>query len=128
MSCWGSNPGQLAIPILYPLTAIDGISDASEVQVGDRDHCVLTTGGDLKCWGANFSGKLGIVDANNVAVSTVSTPTKVPTSGHVTSFALGTSKHTCFIDNAKVYCMGSNASKQLGRDGTDSPVPVEVVW
>jgi alpha-tubulin suppressor-like RCC1 family protein len=88
----------------------------------------LDGAGALYCWGANTEGQLGITKTDGTINPAVTTPALVPNASHVTSFALGTAKHSCFIDSGKVYCMGANASGELGRAGDSSPIPVEVVW
>lgn len=109
-------------------TLVIGLSNAAAIQVGTRNHCALNNSGELYCWGANTAGQLGITKTDGTINPAVSAPTLVPNATHVTAFALGSATHSCFVDSGKVYCMGANASGELGHSGDASPTPVEVVW
>lgn len=58
VSCWGSNDsGQLGnggtTPSLVPVAATGLSSGVASVSAGTEATCAVTTGGAVKCWGAN---------------------------------------------------------------------------
>jgi alpha-tubulin suppressor-like RCC1 family protein len=127
--CWGDNSsGQLGDGDpwfrLTP-TAVPGLASGTlAISAGEFHSCALTTGGTVKCWGANNSGRLG--DG-----TTVMRPTPVDViglAGSIARISAGAS-HSCAVSVAgAVSCWGSNASGQLGNGGfvdqlTPAPVP-----
>ncbi|HEX7311876.1 MAG TPA: PASTA domain-containing protein [Gaiellaceae bacterium] len=128
VKCWGANDsGQLGDGTLNTRltpTDVSGLAGGVAAIAAGADHsCALTTGGAVKCWGANASGQLG--DGTQEARST-----PVDVSGlaaGVTAIAAG-GAHTCALTNTgAVKCWGANDSGQLG-DGTRDihPTPVGV--
>ena len=146
MFCWGANDrGQLgaATPGLEaqrtPL-AVDSDLRFTQLALGARHTCALTTAGVAYCWGNNSTGQLG--DRTTISRAT---PTAVATSLRFTQIATGSGfaggtdvtlpssvpgevAHTCALTSAGTpYCWGWNGAGQLG-DGTTitrlSPVPV----
>ena len=129
VACWGANHfGQLgdgsfttrnsATMINFP----QGVS-ISSISSGYSHTCAVSTLGDLFCWGANHHGQLGIND-----VSTSSNPSLIErhSLGNVLSVSAGFT-HTCaVIDTGEVYCWGSNSHGQLGRNTSQSEVPVSL--
>lgn len=120
VACWGGNAWhQLGdgtttdspVPIhVYGLT-----SPAKSVAVGTGHSCVVTTGGEVACWGNNAEGELG--DG-----TTTDRPAPVVVAGltGVSSVAAGTA-HTCVMTSAAaIKCWGSNEYGQVG-DGSRQP-------
>ena len=98
-------------------------SGVATIVTGASHSCALTTGGGVKCWGANANGQLG----DNTTAQRL-TPVDVSglTSG-VKAIAAG-DNHTCALTNAGgVKCWGLNSTGQLG-DGTTTQrnAPVDV--
>ena len=136
--CWGVNSvGQLGLgdseyrgddagETGRALLPIDLGTDASPTKVvaGGNHACVLLEGGDVKCWGLNSSGQLGLEDGDSRgdhpdemgdALPVVNLGTDVT----VTDISAG-ERHTCaLLDTGDVKCWGNSLSGQLGLGTTD---------
>lgn len=63
VDCWGWSEWW-ETPLFTPEyedtpTSIPGISEATQLAVGDESACVILTGGKVECWGGNGYGQLG---------------------------------------------------------------------
>ena len=118
VKCWGYNgEGELGNnSIAQSLTPVDPVglsSGVTAISASKFHSCAVTTGGTLKCWGANTSGSLG--DGTQVEKHA---PNNVfgLTSGMATS-TIG-SNHTCALTSTGAgRCFGGNSLGVLG-DGT----------
>ncbi len=129
IKCWGSNAesqlGSTTPAASQPVPVeADSISDAVAVSAGDTHTCAVLASGEVKCWGANGSGRLGdgTLDERHAATGYVAELT------NIAQVSAGTA-HACAVHaKGKVLCWGSNATGQLG-DGTveERSVPVEAV-
>lgn len=128
MNCWGANDaGQLGdsttddhqTPVRVVAVGGSGnLSTVTAVVAGSRHSCALLSGGQVACWGANFSGQLGVgtTDAHTtpVLVRDISGRGDL---NDVRSLHVG-ADHTCaLLTSGQVVCWGANGSGQLG-DGT----------
>ena len=96
-------------------TAADVVPEpkqALEVSAQRRHTCVLTTNGEVECWGLNAFGRLGDGTLVNRGA-----PSKVvfPDGVRITELSRGLSAHTCGVDqDGAVWCWGLNTHGQLG--------------
>lgn len=145
VKCWGSNnSGQLGngttTSSSTPVDVTGLTSGVASVSAGWGQTCAVTTGGGVKCWGANSFGQLGngIVGPETCgSVECSRTPLDVfgLTSG-VSAVDVGLF-HTCAITTAGgAKCWGQNDYGNLGTGGTApgycglsycSRTPVDVV-
>ncbi|MBI2121661.1 MAG: DUF2341 domain-containing protein [Candidatus Sungbacteria bacterium] len=122
VKCWGQNDwGQLgygsSASYDYKSTpvAVSGINNAMAVSAGWKHTCALLSGGNVKCWGYNLYGQLGI--GTDGYGTSKSSPVLVSGINDAIAIAAGW-KHTCtLLSNGSVKCWGENSHGQLG-DGT----------
>eukprot|EP00798_Chlamydomonas_sp_ICE-L_P028118 gene28118-31232_t len=144
VKCWGDFPGfQEYYPGTLPYTldyvALGTARTATSIDTGDGQACAILENGDLKCWGYNSQGQLGLNDRNwrmmgveliAVNLGTGRTATAVAaglyhTCAILDNVDLGTGRtaktiafgmqHTCTIlDNGDLKCWGENRNGQLG--------------
>ncbi|HVW28652.1 MAG TPA: protease pro-enzyme activation domain-containing protein [Polyangiaceae bacterium] len=142
VKCWGDNSfGQLGIgdttvhgvngtsALGDGLPAVDfGTKRTARSIVAGADHtCAILDTGELKCWGKNSVGQLGIESTTNQGdtPNTVGDPNATAGVHGMQSISLGTLRtpravvaggdHTCaWLDDGSVKCWGSNASGESG--------------
>lgn len=74
VKCWGENRnkqlGDAAVPLQSPIPVdVSGLqAGVTAVALGFGHTCSLMTAGNLKCWGNNTSGQVGITTATSSAV------------------------------------------------------------
>ncbi|MCB1017084.1 MAG: carboxypeptidase regulatory-like domain-containing protein [Acidimicrobiales bacterium] len=96
---------------------------ATAVSAGLLHTCALLDGGQVKCWGGNGSGRLGIGSSDTRGDQAGEMGDALPT------VALGTGRtaiaitaagvHTCaLLDDGRVKCWGSGFAGRLGSGGT----------
>jgi alpha-tubulin suppressor-like RCC1 family protein len=92
-----------------------------QVALGGSHTCVLLDNNDVRCWGSNKNGQLGLgntIDIGDDEAITNVSPIKFPTGFQVKQIAAG-NLHTCALsEEGKVICWGENDSGQLGYGDT----------
>jgi hypothetical protein len=124
VKCWGANSsGQLGdgtTSVLRNEAAdVTGLGGAIvALAAGGAHTCALTSGGDVKCWGANDAGQVGAGGAQ-----TILSPVDVPGVSGVLAISAG-SFHTCaIVPGGAVRCWGSDNWGQLGGGSLLRDVP-----
>ena len=142
VKCWGDgdsgrlgNGGAGMISSSTPVDVHTSSTDNSAlggitaVSSGGSQTCAVTTGGNVKCWGNGFSGRLG-----NGGTGDSTTPVDVQTSstdtsalGGITAISSGDS-HSCAVTTgSNVVCWGNGRSGRLGNGARSSiSTPVDV--
>lgn len=126
--CWGRNGyGQLGNGSTsgnsYVPVQVLGISDATQIGLGNSYACALVSNGAIKCWGSQGNGALGNgsgVDSNlPVVVSGISS---------AVSIGIGNGVNCAALANGNLNCWGYNGSGQVGNGttGTNVSTPVQV--
>lgn len=116
--CWGNGAaGKLGNDSVTatnrtPVEVV-GLSDATQVTVGDGHACALRQGGSIVCWGQGANGKLGNGAMTNshvpVAVMNVTDAVQVSAGG----------RHTCAVRaTGQVVCWGDRGNGRLGDGGS----------
>jgi alpha-tubulin suppressor-like RCC1 family protein len=117
--CWGdNNSGQLGDGTLEERSTPHRVNALLDLFITDlaagEDHiCALSSGGLVKCWGANGFGQLG----DGTTTKQLQPVDVLGLSGGVTALTAG-NNHTCALASGNTAkCWGSNTYGQLG-DGT----------
>lgn len=133
LKCWGDNSdGQLGQGDTAPrgtrpaemgayLPAIDlgGGLTVRTVSAGGNFVCAIVHSGQVKCWGKNYYGQLGVGSASDHGQQANTMGASLPfvnlgTSRTATAIATG-SRHACaLLDNGTVKCWGDNSTGRLG--------------
>ncbi|MFA6032530.1 MAG: hypothetical protein WC889_06495 [Myxococcota bacterium] len=142
--CWGKNVnGQIgdgtnvckAVP-----TAVNGMGSGVSAAAGGMNHtCAIMESGDVRCWGSNSRGQIGIGSdstANFLEPQAAvniggDRAVSIAANGQPGYAAMGfpDSGHSCAsTQTGAVYCWGANGSGQLGNGSNyvDSTSPVVV--
>jgi uncharacterized protein (TIGR03382 family) len=95
---------------------------AVQVAVGAHFTCARLDDGQVRCWGSNSRGQLGVGSERYHGWSEASMGEAlpaVPLPGPAIDVAAG-SEHACaLLDDGAVHCWGANASGQLGLGHTE---------
>jgi alpha-tubulin suppressor-like RCC1 family protein len=94
-----------------------------KLSLGASHACVRYDGGQLKCWGNNSKGELGLGNTNARGDAAGEMGAALPTvnlgTGRVAVEVVAGGEHTCArLDNNQVKCWGSSQYGQLGLGGT----------
>ena len=133
--CWGSaletSPPQLGRGASPSAGATNARVDlgagvtATRIFAGASHACALLSGGQVKCWGKNNSGQLGLDSVASVGAATTSdvanAPVVIGLPFAASSGALGGATSCFYGGTSSEYwlrCWGNNGRGQLGRDNT----------
>ncbi|CAM9675435.1 unnamed protein product, partial [Scytosiphon promiscuus] len=141
IKCWGENyrgqlgqddmavRGKLATDMGDNLPTVPlGTFEATYVSSGSEFNCALAVTGDVKCWGRNNYGQLGLGDLDNRGGNDSSTemgdflPTvDLGTDLVVDQLALASGAHACAVfASGGLKCWGHNSDGQLGLGDTEN--------
>lgn len=136
--CWGhNNKGQLGIGTTSgrneaigdrsgetgaELPVVDIGGPAIELAAGCSHTCALTPDGEVKCWGNNDFGQLGVGDSDargdgpdEMGDDLEAVPLPMPAIG----ITLGCNFSCALLEEGDVMCWGDNAFGQLGQGNDD---------
>tara|TARA_Y100000768_G_C23991035_1_gene693061 strand:+ start:610 stop:1929 length:1320 start_codon:yes stop_codon:yes gene_type:complete len=131
--CWGNNQyGQLGIGDKsgdnyligdneHPTVDVNlGGESATQVAAGAHHSCALLTSGDVRCWGRNVHGNLGINSTETIGDNEDPTVNVTLGGATVTQISAG-QYHTCALLATKdVRCWGSGSYGVLGRGDVEN--------
>ncbi|MCC7541052.1 MAG: hypothetical protein IT379_32840 [Deltaproteobacteria bacterium] len=119
--CWGRNDlGQLGdgttmSPRFTPVV-VGGLTSAIRIAAGATHSCATRGGGGVSCWGANYTGQLGIGSSGPTMYWPA--PLEVMSLTDANGISLGYFGYGCAQRaTGNVACWGDNSAGQLG-DGT----------
>ncbi|HMQ24886.1 MAG TPA: carboxypeptidase regulatory-like domain-containing protein [Acidimicrobiales bacterium] len=137
VKCWGANgngrlglgdnlargdaAGELGDDL--PTVALGTGRTAVAISAGNTHTCALLDNGQVKCWGGNGSGRLGLGDtaARGDAAGEMGddlAPVALGP-GRTATAVVAAGSHTCaLLDNGQVKCWGNNSTGQLGLGDT----------
>lgn len=135
--CWGSNTSGLLGVAAGPLlnagcgggcTAMSALTEvdlpgsgvlASKIAVGTAHACALLTDGNIRCWGANNSGQLGVDSTTPAgACATCGALANVNSVVYSRDLVAGDGRTCSVTTEGKTWCWGGNGSGELGLDNT----------
>jgi alpha-tubulin suppressor-like RCC1 family protein len=111
----GDEPGEMG----SAMTTVDfGGSYAVSLSEGDTHICALLASGEIKCWGPNNYGELGVSGSVQTTAQLGTSWSAVYLgSGRTATAVSAGANHTCaIIDDGTVKCWGLNNYGQLGYD------------
>lgn len=133
VKCWGANlSGQLGLGDTAArgdgpnemgdalgFVSLGAGRTAKVVSTGSSHACAVLDNGELKCWGSNAQGKLGLGDANARGDAPGEMGNNLPAvnlgTGRTAKAVAAGENHTCAIlDTDEVKCWGDNYYSQLG--------------
>ncbi|WP_437274434.1 hypothetical protein WME90_24615 [Sorangium sp. So ce375] len=140
VKCWGNNttgelglgdtaargkaPGEMG----DDLPAVDLGTDrtAKTIAAGGRHTCALLDNDQVKCWGFNFTGELGIGDTfyrgdGPGEMADLLPTVNLGTGRTVKAVSAGQYATCALLDTDEIKCWGDNGSGRLGSPGCSSP-------
>jgi len=96
---------------------------ATAITAANRHTCALLDTGQVKCWGYNLYGQLGLGSTTNLGDSANEMGDDLPTvdlgTGRTATAVTAGRDHTCaLLDDGTVKCWGLNSAGQLGQGST----------
>jgi len=87
---------------------------ATQIVAGWRHSCALLGNGEVRCWGRNMFGQLGLGHIHDIGDDPGETPKRVQIDGSAVMIAAGGEFACALMDNDALRCWGENESGQLG--------------
>ena len=144
VKCWGagadgrlgnrqtnSNPRSTPVNVHTSSSDDTPLGDIAAISAGDGHTCVLTTNGNVKCWGLASRGRLGNRSTSGVESAPVdahtSSTNNSPLSG-IAAISVGLF-HSCVLTiSGGIKCWGEGGLGQLGNGDTNSSsTPVDTL-
>ncbi len=133
--CWGGNDhGQLGqgnvedwgngnseTPAMLEPINLGGAATA--ISAGSSHTCALLEDGDVRCWGYNERGQLGLGHPGVDAVGDDELPNAVPTvtlGAPAVAISSGYYHNCALLDTNEITCWGDNSDGRLGYGHTDT--------
>jgi len=126
VNCWGrQDSGQLGYTSPAALTKpgvlnVGGVQSTVQLALGNMHTCALSATGQVRCWGNNGYGQLGLGHDVNVGGGFGGLPPLEAKVGDmndpVRQIAAGESHNCALLNSGKVRCWGSNEQGQGGAD------------
>ena len=113
----GDEPGEMGDSL--PFVDLGTGLTVNVIASGATHNCVIFTSGQVKCWGDNGNGQLGLGDTSNRGVQLSEMGDALPfvdlgTNLQVISLALSSFASCALFDNGKIKCWGWNGYGELG--------------
>lgn len=123
-AAWGGKPGQMGNNL--PVLALGAGRTTIAVSATLGGGCAVLDGGQVKCWGHNMYGQLGLGDTSDRGDDGDEMGDNLPAvelgAGNRAVAVAAGALHTCaLLDDGKVKCWGNNEHGQLGigKSGID---------
>jgi cysteine-rich repeat protein len=131
--CWGRNDnGELGqgdavdwgddnseTPSMLPLISLGG--SATAISAGLDHSCALLEGGDVRCWGRNDKGQLGLGQLGVDEVGDDELPSDVATvvlGAPAVAISAGSEHNCALLETNEIVCWGDNTEGRLGYGHT----------
>jgi alpha-tubulin suppressor-like RCC1 family protein len=121
-SSWGNLPGSMGDNL--PSVNLGAGRTAIAVATGEQHTCAILDNHQLKCWGRNDDGQLGLDDTVSRGIKPEDMGDSLPAvdlgTGRTALAVAAGNAHTCaLLDNHQVKCWGLNMDGELGLQGLD---------
>ncbi|WP_169927935.1 RCC1 domain-containing protein [Labilithrix luteola] len=126
VQCWGDDargklgggPGDDA-GALGPVKVV-GLEGITQLSAAGETTCARSFTGEVRCWGSNASGLLGLQASPALVDSdSHSTPATVALTRAASRVDVGLAS-ACALVDGELWCWGSNGTQQLARSGSDA--------
>jgi alpha-tubulin suppressor-like RCC1 family protein len=115
----GDNPGEMGNNL--PIVNLGTGKTATRIAVGGAHSCAVLNDGNVKCWGGNYSGELGLGLPTTTAVGDAPgemgdnlPPVNLGTGKTVVNIDAGNANNCVILNDGNVKCWGNNYTGQLG--------------
>jgi cysteine-rich repeat protein len=122
--CFGSGPntGYVSDNVgdeldEMPPPAVDLGGPVVEISAGENHTCARLEAGQVRCWGRNFSGQLGIGNQQHIGdvLGEMPPANSIVGAGVVTALDAGEDSTCVLFDSGVVRCWGEGSFGQLGK-------------